>query len=205
MQNFKRVITSTFLVIAAVFATGCASSDKVQTAYYEYLKADAEARRDVGRAKYEAEKAKHFASALVLENADSSAKAAGSVALALSGNSGANKAEELQPNAVAAPESGETKAFRWANLLLNGVVPVVIDDRRTQRQAEVAIIQSNNAASVQKDTNNTMLGLGLGSAALQTAAPFEFSGAGLNVKKTVPPAAPVSPVAVEPEPVEVVE
>jgi hypothetical protein len=188
VNNFKRIAVYATVATAAVFATGCATNDKVRVAYYEYLKAEAEAKKAIGVAQAQKESVRYMAAAKAVENADSSAKAAASVALGVtSGTGSSNQPAQTSPR-IQAPETTEQVVFRWASLLTNGVVPAVIDNNRSKRQAEVAIVQSNNAASVQKDTNATMLGLGLGSQAFQAAAPLEFSGAGVNIVRELPPA-----------------
>ena len=188
MNNFKRIAVYATVATAAVFATGCATNDKVQVAYYEYLKAEAEAKKAIGVAQAQKESVRYMAAAKAVENADSSAKAAASVALGVtSGTGSSNQPAQTSPR-IQAPETTEQKVFRWASLITQGVVPAVIDNNRSNRQAEVAIVQSNNAADVQKNTNQTMLGLGLGSQAFQAAAPLEFSGAGVNIVRELPPA-----------------
>jgi hypothetical protein len=176
MQSPKRVIGAALLGVAVLFSAGCATDDKVQTAYYEYLKAEAEAKKEVGKARYNAEAVKHLASAMALKDADSSAKAAGAVSIALAGNSSrAESAEQSTSFGVKAPESMGDKAFKWASLLVNGVAPWWVQDRNGQRQAEVQIVNSDNQAKVQMSTNSTMLGLGLGREAFQSSAPTLFS------------------------------
>jgi len=187
-QMIKRSAVYAVIAVSAVFATGCATNDKVQVAYYEYLKAEAEAKKAIGVAQAQKESIRYIAAAKAVESADSSAKAAASVALSVTSGSGsANQPAQTSPR-IQAPETTEQKVFRWASLITQGVVPAVIDNNRSKRQAEVAIVQSNNSASVQKDTNATMLGLGLGSQAFQAAAPLEFSGAGLSISRERPPA-----------------
>lgn len=176
MQSPKRVIGAALLGVAVLFSAGCATDDKVQVAYYEYLKAEAEAKKEVGKAKYEAEATKHLASAMALKDADSSAKAAGAVSIALSANGSKFETSEQSTSfGVRAPESTSDKAFKWASLLVNGVAPWWVRDRDGQRQAEVQMVNSNNQARVQMSTNSTMLGLGLGREALQADAPLLFS------------------------------
>lgn len=181
-MNFKR-ISAIVVVAASILAAGCATSDNAQVAYYEYLKAEAQAKEKIGVANAQKEAIRYMAAAKAVDTADSSAKAAAAVAL---GANSAQISQSEQANTsprIQAPESTEQKVFRWASLITQGVVPVVIADRQGARQAEVAIVQSNNSASVQKDTNSTMLGLGLGTPAFEAAAPLEFSTSNLNISR----------------------
>ena len=187
MQSQKRVIGAALLGVAVLLSAGCATSDDVQVAYYEYLKAEAEARKEIGKAKYSAEATKHIASAMALKDADSSAKAAGAVSIALAGNSSRDESDEKStPFGVKAPESMSDKAFKWASLLVNGVVPWWVQDRNGQRQAEVQIVNSDNQARVQMSTNSTMLGLGLGREAFRSSAPTLFSTDTFKIERPEP-------------------
>lgn len=186
MQSLKRISAAALVGIAALASVGCANTE-LQVAYYEYLKSEAEARKAVGVAQAQTESLRYIAAAKAVESADSSAKAAAAVTLGIGAGKGAQTAQANTSPRIQAPETTEDKLFKWASLITGAVVPAWQVDRQTKRSAEVAIVQSNNSASVQKDTNSTMLGLGLGSQAIQAASPLEFSGAGLTVSKPLPP------------------
>lgn len=187
MQSPKRVIGAALLGVAVLFSAGCATDDKVQVAYYEYLKAEAEAKKEIGKAKYSAEATKHLASAMALKDADSSAKAAGAVSIALAGNSSkVESAEQSTSFGVKVPESTGDKAYKWASLLVNGVAPWWVQDRNGQRQADVQMLNSHNQAQVQMNTNSTMLGLGLGRDAFQANAPTTFGTSSFQINRPEP-------------------
>lgn len=172
-------------VLAMLMAlTGCSTTSE-KVAYYEYLKQEAITRATVGVAQANTESIRYAAAAKAVENADASAKAAASVALSLQSKQ-SKESDTLQPPVVKAPESTSDSLYKWVALILNSTTPLVLEDRRSARAAQVAITQSNNSTSVQKDTNSTMLGLGLGSQAIQAPAPLNFSGAGLTVDKVLP-------------------
>lgn len=174
-MNLRNISAACVIAVAALFTTGCGSKG-AQEAYYNYLAAKATADATVGVAQAEAAKARYQSAAVIGANAGDTARAAIGIAQAMaevkgegSGYAKANTSPVVRP-----PESSEQVAFRWASMLTGAFVPAWIADRSSERAAEVAITQSNNSAAVQMNSNSTMLGLGLGSAAFGAAAPVEL-------------------------------
>ena len=129
-----------YYLLLVVLLAGCTSTEQYK------LYADSHAQMET--AKYNAEAAKYRAMSDIANNGTEAAKVAAVMAIALGGNTGTNKTNSLQ-----APQQSE--ALQWAQILVPGVIQSVgiIANR------QVAITQSNNAASVAQSTNNAFVGM----------------------------------------------
>ena len=186
IQTLKRA-TAAALVGVAVFLTGCASDAGVQKAYYEALKEQAIATKEIGVAQAQADSMKYYAIAKTSADADSTAKAAIGVALGVAG-SGSNsvaKAPQTFAQSIVPPETTEQKLRAWAGIAL-GAGGLYVQDRNGERAKDVQIVNSNNSAAVQMNTNGAMLGLGIGKDVLSAPAPTEFYTNGLTIKRPEP-------------------
>jgi ABC-type sulfate transport system substrate-binding protein len=174
-MNLRKISAACVIAVAALFTTGCASNG-AQEAYYNYLAAKAKADEAVGVAQAKAAQARYQSAAIMAANAGETAKAAIGVAQAMAEvkGDGSGYAKAATSPVVRPPETSEQVAFRWASMLTGAFVPAWVADRSSSRAADVAITQSNNSAAVQMNSNSTMLGLGLGSAAFGAAAPVEL-------------------------------
>ena len=134
MKKYLLLLTS-MLSIA-----GCTSTEQYK------MYADSHAQMET--AKYNAEAAKYKAMSDIANNGTEAAKVAAVMAIALGTNSGGNKTNGLQ-----APQQSE--ALQWAQILVPGVIQTV----GIVANRQVAINQSNNAASVANSTNAAFVGM----------------------------------------------
>lgn len=129
-----------YYLLLVVLLAGCTSTEQYK------MYADSHAQMET--AKYNAEAAKYKAMSDIANNGTEAAKVAAVMAIALGGNSGGNKTNGLQ-----APQQSE--ALQWAQILVPGVIQTV----GIVANRQVAINQSNNAASVANSTNAAFVGM----------------------------------------------
>lgn len=134
MKNFI-VILSAFLI------TGCATND-----YALY----AEAQKSMAQSRAIAEAAKYNALAEIAKSGDSAAKVAAVISINF-GQSG-----NTQPqSSIAAPKTFGETALQWTSILLPSITQIY----GINKNSEVSISQSNNAALVAKSTNEAFVGI----------------------------------------------
>lgn len=125
--------------VAAIALTGCASNDYLHFANAQKAIAEAEAAKEIAR---------YQALANIAQNGDTTAKAV--AAMSIQAGGAASRTTQL-----AAPVSNEERIRAWLGI----IVPGVVQGYAVNRNSQVAITQSNNAATVAQSTNNAFVGI----------------------------------------------
>jgi len=123
-----------FLILLALFISGCASQD-----YALYAKAQG----DVDIARHNADAEKYKAMASIASSGDQSAKVAAVMALAL------GQASTGQQPAMQAPQA--STALQWAQVLVPGLTQIV----GVTANMRLGMAQSDNGAKIAVSTNDT--------------------------------------------------
>lgn len=188
MLSLKTLSKFMLAVGLTVSIAACGTTDSERTAYWNAQTAKATAWQNIEVARAQTEGLKYIAAAKAVEQADASAKTAAAMSIAMGGAKSSAPADNSSSVFAGdrAPETTEQKARAWAGLFINGVMPWWMRDRDSQRANETAQVQSNNNAAVQMNTNNTMLGLGLGDRAIEANAPIQFYTDSFTVNKPEP-------------------
>lgn len=138
----KRVLLPA--IAAVVLMSGCTTMmDKDYQAY-------AETQKHIANSRAMAETARYAALAEIAKSGDTTARVAAVMSLQMGGQ---NSQPQQQ---VQAPTPLSETLLRWAGV----VVPSLTQIYGIQKNAEVAVNQSNNSRDVQINTNQTMLGMG---------------------------------------------
>lgn len=135
----KRILSLTVLSVAML--SGCATHE-----YALY----AEAQKSMAQSRAAAEAARYAALAEIAKSGDTAAK----VAAVISINLGQNNNSQSQQS-IAAPKSVAETALQWTSVLLPGLTQIY----GINKNAEVSISQSNNAALVARSTNEAFVGI----------------------------------------------
>ena len=126
-------------LISCALLVGCATND-----YDKYTSASVE----MQLAKSRAEEARYKALETIAKTGNETAKVAAVMAL----QSGQNQAS---PQGIAQPKSNAEIALGWASVL----VPAVAQMHSVANQTKLGMHSGDNATSLAKDTNKTMLGI----------------------------------------------
>lgn len=128
------------LFAGAIALTGCASNDWMHYANAQKSIAEAEAAKEIAR---------YQALATIAQNGDTTAKAVAAMSIQ------AGAAAQGRTTQLATPVSTEERIRSWLGI----IVPGVVQGYAVNRNSQVAITQSNNAATVAQSTNNAFVGI----------------------------------------------
>lgn len=149
----KRVLLPA--VAAVLLLSGCAGMGDKDYQHY------AETQRQIANSRAMAETARYAALAEIAKSGDTTARVAAVMSLQMAG-------QPAQPQQqVQAPTPLSETLLRWAGVL----VPSLTQIYGIQKNAEVAVNQSNNNRDVQVNTNQTMLGMGALTQGVVTGTP----------------------------------
>lgn len=126
-------------IIALALLSGCATND-----YEKYTSANVE----MQLAKSRAEEVRYRALEAIATNGNETSKVAAVMAL----QAGSNQSSQ---HGIAQPKSNAEIALGWASIL----VPAVAQMHSVSSQTKLGMHSSDNATSLAKDTNKTMLGI----------------------------------------------
>lgn len=132
-----KIIATT--LVAFLLLTGCATND-----YEKYTSANVE----MQLAKSRAEEARYRALEAIANTGNETAKVAAVMALQAGSNQGYQQG-------IAQPKSNAEIALGWASIL----VPAVAQMHSVTNQTKLGMHSNDNATSLAKDTNKTMLGI----------------------------------------------
>lgn len=149
----KRVLLPA--VAAVLLLSGCAGMGDKDYQHY------AETQRQIANSRAMAETARYAALAEIAKSGDTTARVAAVMSLQMGGQT--NQPQQQ----VQAPTPLSETLLRWAGVL----VPSLTQIYGIQKNAEVAINQSNNNRDVQVNTNQTMLGMGALTQGVVTGTP----------------------------------
>lgn len=165
------------LFVTAFALTGCASNDWAHYASAQKSIAEAEAAKEIAR---------YQALATIAQNGDTTAKAV--AAMSIQAGTAASR-----PTQLATPVSTEERIRSWLGI----IVPGVVQGYAVNRNAQVAITQSNNSAAVAQSTNSAFVGI-----ASQIQAPGAVTTTTTNYTSSfndsTTPQQVVNPVVVDP-------